>query len=309
MRNCRLDLLLVVFLVLLSLPLCAGEYFGKEKLGLTVEQTLALAYILPVDWWNAYHGANPEALPALRRLIVTDNTDINFQSAVFILGVIGTEKDLSFIKDVLEDPDPKRIPHVWMPLGFMARRGIEEAKQLLTKGMTTDFWDDLGLEMPVGRPAHIRYDNLLNVYRGYVISGMPDLAKRKEHILKTIEDRATRERVDSLLDLEDQTYIKKVMAGHPTTSGRESNSRPSDKTILQALDHLYVEYVAAKISQRGDDVDVLIANEGGRNSSRKDSRAEPASRYGTFLILFFLILLGGSVAWLIRSRGKDGQRA
>lgn len=218
-----------------------GNLYAVEKLKLTEQQTLGLTNCSLFDIFNAYYGADKNALPMVRNFIQS-GMEINVESTAKLLGMIGTKDDLSFIEKGILSNNARYYTNFWIAVGLMARRNIKEAEELIEKALTTQYWDEYKLykypdEMLKDRPE-LKYDNFYDVFIAYLISGKDKPEERKAKLLASIANEAIKKRLSETLNSKSmQEFTNLIASGKRLIPPNISSGRPKDSVLLEILNN------------------------------------------------------------------------
>ncbi|OQA85788.1 MAG: hypothetical protein BWY31_01688 [Lentisphaerae bacterium ADurb.Bin242] len=243
--------------LVLLLSVFSSDTYATEKLELDEQQTLGLTNCDLFDIWNAYHGANKNALPAVRK-IIGSGIDVNIDSTCKLLGMIGTKEDFSFIKQKIIDGKTNFYTNLWIAAGVMSRRNIKEAEQLINQAFTTEFWDKIGIykysDDVLSKRPELKYDYFYDVFVAYLISGKGDPEKLKKQLLERIEDDKIKNHLQRMLNSNAMNeFVSGILSGKRMFSPKESSGRPSNADLLKILDHIgymQLERYGQKISRK-----------------------------------------------------------
>ncbi len=202
---------------------------------LTVEQTLGLVFdpLFGVSRRCLFKQANPDASPALRKILKDKALSQYHEEVWWILGYIGDESDVerlekSFEQDfsgVLEGVEGHTVQAMFGALGLMVARKVKGSDKLANKLRTPEYWKKAPFrwfeKRQPQRPSH-EYESIIRMMIGYSLCMDPDLDKKCAAIVQGIEDPNEKEIMQKALN-------PKLMLSHAKATRAEENKPIADE--------------------------------------------------------------------------------
>lgn len=129
------------------------EMNSRVQTVLTLEESIGLACrsrYYRVGRWHLCRGVDPAAIPHIRRLLEDENFKDCWPSCVEALAFVGGDTEANLLNDILSRKyvtssnasDQETFYSTILALGFMARRDVKTAREIVCRYTQADFWSE-----------------------------------------------------------------------------------------------------------------------------------------------------------------------